>query len=159
MHGVHQIQGGHDLVHRDLAGDAGDQGGDHEEVADQLVAGELEAVEDVGQHGADEHAAHQDADHNEKAVEEGAAHISLLPCGLEVLKVGPGPGEDHDIGVLVLLRALERGDDAGDDGHQRHKGGENQKYILDHIDESPLELHHANALFHYFLPPFPSATQ
>ena len=124
------MERGHDLIDGDLGGNAGDQGGDHEQVADQAVAGELEAVEHIGQHGGDEHAAGQHADQNKEAVDEGVAHIGLLPCGLEVLKVQPALGGGHDAGGGVFLGGLEGGDHAGNDGYQRHKGRKDQEQVF-----------------------------
>ena len=134
------MQGGHDLVHRDLGGNAGDQGGDGEQVADQTVAGELEAVEYIGQHGADHDAACQHTDQDDEAVEESLAHVGFVPCDDEVIEVQKALGQGNDVGVGVLLFRLEGGEDAGHDGHQCHKGREDQQRILAEVDQEPLGL-------------------
>ena len=134
------MQSGHDLVHRDLRGDAGDQGGNGEQVADQLIAGELEPVQHISQHGADHNAAHQHADQDNKAVEERLAHVGLVPCDDEVIKVEPVLGQGDDVGVGVLLLGFKGGEYAGYDGHQCHKGREDQQHILTEVDQEPLGL-------------------
>ena len=134
------MQSGHDLVHRDLRGDAGDQGGNGEQVADQLVAGELEPVQHISQHGADHNAAHQHADQDNKAVQERFAHVGLVPCDDEVIEVQKALGQGDDVGVGILFLRLKGGEDTGHDGHQCHKGREDQQHILTEVDQEPLGL-------------------
>ncbi len=80
------MQSGHDLVHRDLRGDAGDQVAMVNRFADQLVAGELEPVQHISQHGADHNAACQHADQDNKAVEERFAHVGLVHAMMKLSK-------------------------------------------------------------------------
>ena len=132
------MQSGHDLVHRDLGGDAGDQGGNGEQVADQLVAGELEPVQHISQHGADHNAAHQHANQDNKAVEERFAHVGLVPCDDEVIEVQKALGQGDDVGAGILFLRLKGGEDTGHDGHQCHESGKDQQHILADIDEDAL---------------------
>ena len=141
------MQGGHDLVHRDLRGDAGDQGGNGEQVADQLVAGELEPVQHISQHGADHNAAHQHADQDNKAVEERLAHVGLVPCDDEVIEVQKALGQGDDVGVGVLLLGFKGGEYAGYDGHQCHESGKDQQHILADVDEDALHLDGSDLVF------------
>ena len=139
-HGVHQMQSRHDLVHRDLRGDAGDQGGDGEQVADQLVAGKLEPVQHISQHGTDHNAARQHADQDDKAVQERLAHVGLVPCCDEVIEVEPALGRGDNVGVGVLFLTFEGGEDAGYDGHQCHKGSEDEQRIFANVDQNTFGL-------------------
>ena len=133
------MQSSHDLVHRDLRGDAGDQGGNGEQVADQLVAGKLEPVQHISQHGADHKMLPTSTQIRIiKLFRERLTHVGLVPCDDEVIEVQKVLGQGDDVGAGILFLRLKGGEDTGHDGHQCHESGKDQQHILADIDEDAL---------------------
>ena len=124
------MQNRHDLIDGDLCGNSRDQCRNHEQIANQVIAAELESVQHIRQHGGNHGTAHQHTNQNQKAVEKRFSHVCLFPCHLEILKVQPAFRQCHNTGRAVFFIVFKCRCHTADDRHQCTECTQQQNRIL-----------------------------
>ena len=131
---VDEVQVVHDLVHRYLSGNAGDQGGKGEQDIDQAMAREPEAVELVGQGGTEENRQNQHHNQHDAGVFEAGKHLGHAPRLFEVVEVEKVGRQIQGRGGLIFLRGLEGGEHTHHHRHQGHNRREDEGEIFENIE-------------------------